>query len=143
MIFKKYKNKRGGKRFLIAALFTLFLDQTVKLVIARNIFFEANIYKNADALFGIPLDSKSIFILYIIFFAVLFWERKKILISDNKIMTISLGLMSGGIASNFIDRMVYGYILDYINLPGLFSFNIADLAIFFGALTLGCEILRK
>lgn len=143
MIFKKRKNKQGWERFLITALFVLFLDQTVKIVIARNIFFEADIYKNTNALFGVPLDHKLVFALYVFFFAVLFWERKKILPRNDKIVSISLGLMCGGIASNFIDRTVYGYILDYINLPGFFSFNIADLAIFFGALTLSWKILVK
>lgn len=143
MIFKKHKNKQGWERFLITALLVLFLDRATKLVIARNIFFEADIYKNANILFGIFLDSKLIFILYVIFFAVLFWKRKEILPRDDKIASISLGLMCGGIMSNFIDRTVYGYILDYINLPGFFSFNIADIAIFFGALTLSWKILVK
>lgn len=143
MIFKKRKNKQGWERFLITALFVLFLDQTVKIVIARNIFFEADTYKNTNALFGVPLDPKLVFALYVIFFAVLFWEHKKILPRNDKIVSISLGLMCGGIMSNFIDRTVYGYILDYINLPGFFSFNIADIAIFFGALILGWKILVK
>lgn len=143
MIFKKRKSKQGWKKFLITVLFVLFLDQTVKLVIARNIFLEADIHKNANILFGIFLDSKLIFILYVIFFAVLFWKHKKILLCNNKIVSISLGLMCGGIMSNFIDRTVYGYILDYINLPGLFSFNMADVAIFFGASVLGREILKN
>lgn len=143
MVFKKRKNKQGWERFLITTLFILFLDQTVKLVIAKNMFFEADIYKNESALLGVSLGTKLIFTLYIIFFAVLFLERKKILPLNNGIALISWGLMCGGIASNFIDRAVYGYILDYINLPNSFSFNIADVAILFGALTLSWKILVK
>ena len=143
MIFKKYKNKQGWERFLVISLSVLFLDQIIKLVITKSIFFEVDVYKNANALFGISLDPKLILVLYIFFFAVLFRERKKILLLNDKIASVSLGLMCGGIISNFIDRMVCGYILDYINIPNFFSFSIADVAIFLGAFVLSYEILRK
>jgi len=60
-----------------------------------------------------------------------------------KITIMAFCLIFGGIISNLSDRVLYGHIIDYINLFNLFSFNIADLAICFGALILGWRILGK
>ncbi|WP_417806583.1 signal peptidase II [Thioclava sp.] len=54
---------------------------------------------------------------------------------------LSAGLLIGGALGNVVDRIAYGAVADFINtsLPGWnnpFSFNIADVAIFLGALGL-------
>ena len=54
---------------------------------------------------------------------------------------ISAGLLIGGALGNVVDRFVYGAVADFLNmsLPGWrnpYSFNVADIAIFMGALGL-------
>ena len=54
---------------------------------------------------------------------------------------ISAGLLIGGAIGNVIDRLVYGAVADFLNmsLPGWqnpYSFNLADIAIFAGAIGL-------
>ncbi|KIN75231.1 Lipoprotein signal peptidase [Sulfitobacter noctilucae] len=54
---------------------------------------------------------------------------------------ISAGLLIGGALANVVDRLVYGYVLDFINnsLPGWnnpFVYNLADVFIFAGAIGL-------
>ena len=54
---------------------------------------------------------------------------------------ISAGLLIGGALGNVVDRVVYGAVADFLNmsLPGWqnpYSFNVADIAIFAGALGL-------
>lgn len=54
---------------------------------------------------------------------------------------ISAGLLIGGALGNVVDRVLYGAVADFLNmsLPGWrnpFSFNVADIAIFLGALGL-------
>ncbi|WP_295532144.1 signal peptidase II [uncultured Thioclava sp.] len=54
---------------------------------------------------------------------------------------MAAGLLVGGALGNVVDRIAYGAVADFINmsLPGWnnpFSFNIADVAIFLGALGL-------
>ena len=54
---------------------------------------------------------------------------------------ISAGLLIGGALGNVLDRLVYGYVLDFLNnsLPGWsnpFVYNIADVFIFAGAVGL-------
>ena len=54
---------------------------------------------------------------------------------------ISAGLLIGGALANVVDRLIYGYVLDFLNnsLPGWnnpFVYNIADVFIFAGAIGL-------
>ena len=53
-------------------------------------------------------------------------------------LTVGVGLLVGGAAGNLIDRLAFGYVLDFIDI-GLgvlrfWTFNIADAAISFGIL---------
>lgn len=53
----------------------------------------------------------------------------------------SAGLLVGGAVGNVVDRLAYGYVADFLNMSccGIenpFSFNVADIAIFAGALGL-------
>ena len=53
----------------------------------------------------------------------------------------SAGLVLGGAAGNVIDRLLYGYVLDFLNMSccGInnpYAFNIADIFIFAGAIGL-------
>jgi len=54
---------------------------------------------------------------------------------------ISAGLLIGGAVGNVVDRVIYGAVADFLNMsmPGIdnpYSFNVADVAIFAGALGL-------
>ncbi|MGJ8615825.1 MAG: signal peptidase II [Sulfitobacter sp.] len=54
---------------------------------------------------------------------------------------ISGGLLVGGALANVVDRLIYGYVLDFLNMSccGInnpFVFNLADVFIFVGALGL-------
>jgi len=60
---------------------------------------------------------------------------------------ISLSLILGGALGNLIDRLIFGYVIDFISLyykawhwP---TFNIADAAITVGGVMLAIEVLKK
>ena len=59
--------------------------------------------------------------------------------APGRLLQASAGLLVGGALGNVIDRMAYGAVADFINMSccGInnpFAFNIADVAIFAGAL---------
>ncbi|GGH27355.1 signal peptidase II Aspartic peptidase. MEROPS family A08 [Cribrihabitans marinus] len=66
------------------------------------------------------------------------WLRR----SGGKVwMRISAGLLIGGALGNVVDRLLYGYVLDFLNMSccGIdnpFVFNVADIFIFAGAIGL-------
>ena len=45
------------------------------------------------------------------------------------LMSIGLGAALGGAASNFIDRLRFGYVVDYVGLPNGAALNLGDAAI--------------
>ena len=177
-MFLENRKQQNLKKITAIALAVLFLDQIIKFIIVKNIFFTMDIYKNYNALFGLPID----FILILFIFLILsyyfifrlskncrfnpesfrernlcaFVYRKLTKVKDFSLRSapfkmtkseflysLAFGLILGGIAGNLTDRFFYGYIIDYIKPFDLFVFNIADLAICFGALLLSWKILKK
>ena len=55
---------------------------------------------------------------------------------DRPLVWLPTGLLIGGAAGNLIDRMREGAVTDFIDLPLWPAFNVADVAITFGVLTL-------
>lgn len=60
---------------------------------------------------------------------------------QSRIMNICAGLLIGGALGNVLDRLFYGYVLDFLNMSccGInnpFVFNLADVFIFAGAIGL-------
>ena len=56
-------------------------------------------------------------------------------------IAVSAGLLIGGALGNVLDRLIYGYVLDFLNMSccGIqnpFVFNVADIFIFAGAIGL-------
>ena len=144
-MFLNYKQQTLKKLTAIASA-VLFLDQVVKFIVVRNIFFEIEVYKNYNALFGLPINFNFVLILFIILvlFYILYFIPPPFKKGVGGISSpIALALILGGIVGNLIDRFFYGYIIDYLNFLNLFVFNIADLAICFGVLLLSWKILGK
>ena len=65
----------------------------------------------------------------------------------NFLQRASLALIASGIIGNTIDRIVHGYVIDFISIDLKFYqwpvFNIADSAIFCGVMILSFTFLRK
>ena len=69
---------------------------------------------------------------------VVWWMRKE---GEGRLARISAGLLVGGALGNVIDRLLYGAVADFLNMSccGIdnpFAFNVADIAIFVGAVGL-------
>lgn len=69
---------------------------------------------------------------------VLYWVRRW---HPSWRMQVSAGLLIGGALGNVVDRLFYGYVLDFLNMSccdisNPFVFNVADVFIFAGALGL-------
>ena len=60
-------------------------------------------------------------------------------------LLVAAGLIFGGFLGNFLDRVLFGYVVDMIYFPWLpfFICNPADVAITGGAVLLGCSLLFR
>ncbi len=120
----------------------LFLDQAFKYATSEGIL-PIEVYKNHNALFGIPFYQFYLVIFFasIAFFLIL--NKKRSVLENTPVVLISLSLFFAGIFSNLIDRLTKGYILDYLTISDMFSFNFADLGIYSGVLILLWKIIGK
>ena len=66
------------------------------------------------------------------------WARRE---GNRPIIQLSVGLLVGGALGNVVDRLLYGAVADFLNMSccgfsNPYSFNVADIAIFAGAIGL-------
>jgi len=138
----------------ITFLIDFFLKRLViaKINISESIevvkdFFYFTRVENNGAAFGI-LDGKVFIFILIAFFFLIYLFK---MIKEEKLLTklevAGYGLLIGGIVGNFYDRVLYGAVIDFINVY-IFNydfpvFNIADSAIIIGTFLLIISIFQK
>jgi signal peptidase II len=70
------------------------------------------------------------------------WAKKisKVSLKENKLFLIALGMLFGGGLGNIVDRLIWGRVLDFIDLHiGVYhwpAFNVADIGITFSLIML-------
>ena len=119
------------KKIFIISIVTFLIDMLTKyfikdLVIIKN-FFEFKRVINDGAAWSI-FSSKRLMLILISDF------------KENKRNTLAFGLLLGGCLGNLYDRVIYGYVRDFIYFKfGTYSypiFNIADIGIVIGTILL-------
>ena len=133
--------------YVILFFVTLFLDQITKIVCdAFNVdilviedIFSIEIAYNRGASFSF-LSGKEwaqnffiILTVVVLLVGVLFviWKKPK-----HKWLNSALTLMFSGTIGNFIDRIAFGYVRDFINVHFFANFNVADSCLCVGAFML-------
>ncbi|MBE6147632.1 MAG: signal peptidase II [Firmicutes bacterium] len=150
--------KQVKKKILIITSIVVVLDQIIKIIISNTIrlhevvsiipnFFYLTFTKNTGGAWSIL--NNNTYLLTIVSFICLLYIIKYILKKDNYqfLETIYLSLLTGGILGNFIDRLIYQYVIDFIGLQlGSYYFpifNIADMAIVTGVFLMIYESIRR
>ena len=149
--------------FVILAIIVIALDQITKMYIHTEFtygqsktiipeFFNLTYVRNQGAAFGIFRDSaetfRHIFFLAIPPIAVLIiLGYLKATPSWDRIQIWALSGIAGGALGNYVDRIKYGYVIDFLDFhyKGMYhypSFNIADSAIVVGVAILFFLTLR-
>jgi len=138
------KKKKFSKFYFLLFILLIFLDQIVKYfmtnkkyTIVRN-FFYLIFKKNYGAAFGV-LAGHRLFLVSagIIITIALFFLLFKI---KNKLPVIFL---LAGTIGNLIDRLIFGYVRDFINIWFLSSFNFADVFCVIGGILLIIDIFKN
>ena len=140
-----------SKKYILSIVFfTFFLDQVSKRMIVENIYTFANgleiskyfnlVYvENRGVSFGMFSEHDKSFFFGILSMFVSAYIIYLIVKSNDLIELIGLSLILGGAIGNGVDRLYYGYVVDFIDLhindlhwP---AFNFADTFITIGAIT--------
>lgn len=148
---------RGLKIMFRTALAVFVLDQLTKVLVVQILdlksrgvipvidpFLVFRMAWNEGVNFGILSGSGDLmrWILIAVAFAItgwiIHWMRSE---QPGKWVQIAAGLVVGGAIGNVIDRLIYGAVADFLNMSccGIenpYAFNVADIAIFIGAVGL-------
>lgn len=132
------------KTYSIVMVLTLIIDQIIKLIVRLNMniydsikvidnFFNITYIHNNGAAWGILAGNRIILIIGSIIVMVIIYltfVRNAVL---TKCQEMIYGILFGGILGNLFDRILYGYVIDYLdfnvfgyNFP---VFNFADICI--------------
>ena len=156
-----------GKYVLLLAVASVVVaaDQVTKALVRASLVLHSSVpvlpvlnivhYRNTGAAFGmldtLPPTLRGFFFLLVlcvslVVVAYFTWKTP----ADRTAVHVALALVLGGAVANSIDRLVYGYVTDFIDLhwfghPKLHwaAFNLADSAITVGVVLLMVEALRK
>jgi signal peptidase II len=140
-----------GLRWLWLTIICLFADQVTKQLVATNMdlyqsidilpFFNITYVQNPGAAFSFLADQggwqrwffTAIAAIASIVFIVWLAKTPK----QQKLLSVAFALMLSGAVGNLIDRVLFGYVIDFIDFYGFGyhfpAFNIADSMIFIGA----------
>jgi signal peptidase II len=142
------KDRRGKfliyVRVFLVAIAIFALDALTKMLATSSLtrvqsvsvipnIFHFTLVLNDGVAFGLLKDKADIFIpvsLGAIAFIILYIRRSVFI---NAATTLALGLILGGSAGNLIDRIRFGYVIDFLDFRIWPVFNIADSAISVGA----------
>ena len=153
---KKYSMSK--KYIFCIVIFTLFLDQVSKRIVVENIEIFANnleiskyfnlVYvENRGVSFGMFSEHDKSFYFGILSMLVSAYIIYLLAKSNDLIESLGLSLILGGAVGNGVDRLYYGYVVDFIDLhlnnlhwP---AFNFADTFITFGAIVFVFSIISN
>lgn len=130
-----------GSKFLVSRIFILNESKTI-----IDNFLNITYVRNTGAAWSI-LDNNTwivtVISLLIIIGIIYYVYRNRV---SKKILKIGYGLILGGAIGNFIDRIVYGYVIDFIDID-IFGwnypiFNLADMFIVVGVILVMIDAWR-
>jgi signal peptidase II len=150
--------KKCWKLFLIAGIVVL-LDQVTKTWIHQNLSL-GEIYRpelwlsgfarivhwvNTGVIFGLFPNLGRVFTLlpFIVSLGILVYFPR--IPPQDWLIQLAMGMYLGGAIGNLIDRLVYGYVTDFISIGSFPVFNVADasLSIAAGLFLVGLIIQKK
>ena len=139
--------------FFLTSLITFLLDRVTKFLALKELqspfevipgFFSLRLAENKGAAFSIfSTGSEPVRVLFLIVVPVIICIYILYYVLKNRLSpktSISLGLIFGGALGNLYDRLINGKVLDFLDFHiGNYhypTFNVADVAVFFGTVIL-------
>ncbi|MBU5594627.1 signal peptidase II [Amphibacillus sp. MSJ-3] len=143
--------------YYLLALLTILIDQFTKWLVLTNMEVKESIsiidnflyitsHRNSGAAWGILAGQMVFFyIITVIVIAMIVYYIQKYA-KTNRWLGVGLGLVLGGAIGNFIDRIMYQEVVDFIDVYfGSYSypiFNLADSALVIGVIIIGIIIVK-
>ena len=140
--------------FLSLSIFIILIDQFTKYLIFYNykilinkdfILFKLDFVKNYGAAFNIFSGSRIFLSLISIIFSIILFYLLLFKNSANKIELYSYSFILGGTIGNGLDRVIRGFVVDFININVINFpvFNFADISINIGFILIIYSIFKN
>jgi len=129
--------------FVVAALVVFVFDRAVKEIVMRFLtqdiviienFTRITYSENVGVAFGLQIPQIVQLFLVPALIVGGFYLVTQHLKLDSIFVQIVVGAIAGGAISNYVDRILHGFVIDYIKIWFWPVFNIADIAITVGIL---------
>lgn len=149
-------------RYFVVAFIVLLIDQVTKWIVIKQMAIGQSIpviegflyftsHRNAGAAFGILQNQRLFFIIVtvLVVIGVVYYLLK--VRHEKTLLSWALALILGGALGNFVDRLLMGEVVDFIDVKiaiGQFFynypiFNIADSALVIGVILIFIEAIRE
>ena len=144
------------RKSIIITIFIALYDQVIKHVInstfyygelktvISNVFYITKVYNDGAAWSTFSGNRVFLIGITLVAFVFLIWLERSFEASSK--LSIAFGLIYGGLIGNFIDRVMYGHVIDYLKVMiGEYEFpifNLADVTIVVGFIIIIIGILK-
>ncbi len=134
---------------IIDIISKLLIDYKLKLnesiIIIKNFFNITKVYNNGASWSILSGYNIILILIGLIVLGILIYYGRKL--KDNTRNTLALSLLYAGIIGNMLNRIIYGYVIDFFDFY-IFNydypvFNIADIFIVIGVLLIIIAIIKK
>ncbi|MFA6255080.1 MAG: signal peptidase II [Patescibacteria group bacterium] len=145
---KKYiaVNLLGLILFIVDRILKLYFLKNPAKILGGDFFsglFSFQLARNSGIAFGVPFNYWLLLILTILVIFILVSFLLKAYRQQKFLEVFTLTLIIVGAISNLIDRLRFGFVIDYIDAPWFTVFNLADCLITFGVGILVLGFLKK
>ena len=123
---------------------TIMLDLNKPIQVIKN-FFYLTLCHNEGAAWGLFSNTKAVILIGTIIALIVIYHFIYCF-KQNKRNTLAFGLLLGGLSGNLIDRLLFGYVRDFLDFY-IFGydypvFNVADICIVLGVILLIIAVLK-
>jgi signal peptidase II len=141
----------------IIAISVILLDQLTKEIVRSNMplytswapfpavenFFRFTHATNTGVAFGLFQNGNGLFAIFASAIAIGIIVFNQRLSTGNPLLRVALGLQLGGAIGNLIDRLMQGWVTDFLDFGPWPVFNVADMAVVGGVILLAYIMLQE
>lgn len=133
--------KKSKIRILITIFFLFIADVSTKWLAVKYLkspinitsWFSLELRENFGVAWSLPIPQQIILPMnIIILFLIIIWISKNVDFRRKKTL-IAVSLIIGGALGNIFDRLMFGYVIDFIKIGWWPVFNFADMFLLIGA----------
>jgi signal peptidase II len=99
--------------------------------------------RNVHGAMGLFGDRPALLVALAVGALAILWYLLRSTLAESPLAQAGFGLVAGGALGNVTDRVVHGYVIDFISVPHFYVFNVGDAAITIGLILIALPTLVR